>query len=66
MGGDYRDSQVGLDALIERGIADPDKLGIGGWSYGGYTTTWAVSQTGRFKAAVAGAGREPHLRHRHD
>jgi dipeptidyl aminopeptidase/acylaminoacyl peptidase len=56
MGGDYRDSQAGLDALIERGIADPDRLGIGGWSYGGYTTTWAVSQTGRFKAAVAGAG----------
>jgi dipeptidyl aminopeptidase/acylaminoacyl peptidase len=56
MVGDYRDSQAWLDALIERGIADPDKLGIGGWSYGGYTTAWTVTQTGRFKAAIMGAG----------
>lgn len=56
MGGDYLDSQRGLDLLIERGIADPDRLGIGGWSYGGLTTAWALTQTGRFKAAVLGAG----------
>ena len=56
MGGDYRDSQRGLDLLIERGIADPDRLGIGGWSYGGLTTAWALTQTDRFKAAVLGAG----------
>ena len=56
MGGDYLDSQRGLDLLIERGIADPDRLGIGGWSYGGLTTAWALTQTDRFKAAVLGAG----------
>jgi dipeptidyl aminopeptidase/acylaminoacyl peptidase len=56
MGGDYRDSQLGLDALIERGIADPERLGVGGWSYGGYTTAWTITQTGRFKAAIVGAG----------
>ncbi len=56
MGGDYLDSQRGLDLLIERGIADPDRLGIGGWSYGGLTTAWALTQTDRFKGAVLGAG----------
>lgn len=56
MGGDYLDSQRGLDLLIERGIADADRLGIGGWSYGGLTTAWALTQTDRFKAAVLGAG----------
>lgn len=56
MGGDYLDSQRGLDMLIERGIADPDRLGIGGWSYGGLTTAWTLTQTDRFKAAVLGAG----------
>jgi dipeptidyl aminopeptidase/acylaminoacyl peptidase len=56
MGGDYRDSQAGIDALIERGIADPQRLGIGGWSYGGFTTAWVLTQTNRYKAAVLGAG----------
>ena len=56
MGGDWSDSQAGLDALIERGIADPERLGAGGWSYGGYTTAWTITQTSRFKAAVVGAG----------
>ena len=55
-GGEYRDMMTGVDALIERGIADPDRLGIGGWSWGGYMTAWTVSQTTRFKAAVMGAG----------
>lgn len=54
-GGDFQDVLAGVDALVERGIADPDRLGIGGWSYGGYITAWAVTQTSRFKAAVAGA-----------
>jgi len=45
-----------LDYLIDEGIADPERLGIGGWSYGGYMTAWAVTQTDRFKAAVMGAG----------
>ena len=55
-GGEYRDLMSGVDAMIERGIADPERLGVGGWSWGGYMTAWVVSQTGRFKAAVMGAG----------
>jgi dipeptidyl aminopeptidase/acylaminoacyl peptidase len=55
-GGDYRDIIAGVDALIERGIADPDELAFQGWSYGGYMTCWTVSQTTRFKAAMIGAG----------
>ena len=55
-GGEYRDMLAGIDALITRGLADPDALGIGGWSWGGYMTAWAISQTTRFKAAVMGAG----------
>jgi dipeptidyl aminopeptidase/acylaminoacyl peptidase len=55
-GGDYRDIMSGVDALIARGIADPDRLAHIGWSYGGYMTAWVVSQTNRFKAAMVGAG----------
>jgi dipeptidyl aminopeptidase/acylaminoacyl peptidase len=55
-GKDYRDVMAGVDFLVSRGTADPDRLGICGWSYGGYMTEWAVTQTNRFKAAVAGAG----------
>jgi len=55
-GGDYRDIISGVDSLIERGIADPDRLGIMGWSYGGYMTSWVITQTRRFKAASVGAG----------
>ena len=55
-GADFEDMMAGLDALIERGIADPARLGITGWSYGGFTTAWAVTQTNRFKAAIMGAG----------
>src|SRR5713101_3755737 len=55
-GGDYRDVMAGVDDLIARGIADPEKLAIGGWSYGGYMSEWAITQTTRFKAAVSGAG----------
>ena len=54
-GGDFRDVMAGVDYLIEQGIADPDRLGIGGWSYGGYMAAWAVTQTDRFKASVSGA-----------
>lgn len=53
---DFGDVLSGVDAMIERGIADPDRLGIGGWSYGGYLTAWAIGQTDRFKAAIVGAG----------
>jgi len=55
-GGEFRDLMAGVDAMIERGIADPDALGVGGWSWGGYATAWTVTQTTRFKAAVMGAG----------
>ena len=55
-GGDFRDIMAGVDALVAKGIADPDRLAIQGWSYGGYMTAWAVTQTTRFKAAMVGAG----------
>jgi dipeptidyl aminopeptidase/acylaminoacyl peptidase len=55
-GGDFKDIMTGVDALIARGIADPDKLAHIGWSYGGYMTAWGITQTTRFKAAMVGAG----------
>jgi len=55
-GGDFKDVMAGVDDLIAKGIANPDRLGIGGWSYGGYMAEWAITQTTLFKAAVSGAG----------
>ncbi|HEX3944068.1 MAG TPA: S9 family peptidase [Rhizomicrobium sp.] len=55
-GGDYKDLMTVLDAVIAKGDTDPNRLGIGGWSYGGEMTMWAITQSDRFKAAVAGAG----------
>ena len=55
-GKDWEDIMLGVDYCVEQGIADPDRLGVTGNSYGGYMTMWAVTQTGRFKAAVAGMG----------
>ncbi|MEI9988912.1 MAG: S9 family peptidase [Rhizomicrobium sp.] len=55
-GGDYRDLMAVLDAVIARGGVDPARLGIGGWSYGGEMSEWAIGQSDRFKAAVVGAG----------
>jgi dipeptidyl aminopeptidase/acylaminoacyl peptidase len=54
--GDFPDIVSGVDALIERGLADPERLGIGGWSYGGFMTAWALGHSDRFKAAIVGAG----------
>ncbi len=54
--GDYEDCMTGVDAMIARGIADPDRLGAFGWSYGGYMTFWILTQTDRFKAVSPGAG----------
>ncbi|OZJ01526.1 hypothetical protein BZG36_05652 [Bifiguratus adelaidae] len=54
--GDWEDCNSMVDVAIERGLADPSRLGLGGWSQGGFLTAWAVSQTTRFKAAVMGAG----------
>ncbi|MBD3183395.1 prolyl oligopeptidase family serine peptidase [Candidatus Poribacteria bacterium] len=53
---DYQDIMSGIDYLIENRDADPDKLVVEGWSYGGYLTNWLVAQTDRFKAASSGAG----------
>jgi dipeptidyl aminopeptidase/acylaminoacyl peptidase len=53
--GDYQDLMTGVDKVIAMGVADPDRLGVMGWSYGGYMTSWIVTQTNRFKAASAGA-----------
>ena len=53
---DYEDVMTGVDYLIHQGIADPERLVVSGWSYGGFMTEWIVTQTDRFKAAVAGAG----------
>jgi dipeptidyl aminopeptidase/acylaminoacyl peptidase len=55
-GADFKDVMAGVDDLVKKGIADPNCLGIGGWSYGGYMSEWAITQTTRFKAAVSGAG----------
>ena len=55
-GGDYRDIMSGVDAMVTRGIADPDRLAHIGWSYGGYMTAWVITQANRFKAAMVGAG----------
>ncbi|MGH9942522.1 MAG: S9 family peptidase [Pyrinomonadaceae bacterium] len=54
-GGDYQDLMTGVDKVVEMGVADPEKLGVMGWSYGGYMTSWIITQTKRFKAASAGA-----------
>jgi dipeptidyl aminopeptidase/acylaminoacyl peptidase len=55
-GGDYKDLMSGVDHVIAMGIADPDRLVVMGWSYGGYMTNWVIGQTTRFKAASTGAG----------
>jgi dipeptidyl aminopeptidase/acylaminoacyl peptidase len=54
-GGDAEDVLSGVDSLVRRGIADPDSLGICGWSYGGYLAAVILTRTGRFKAASVGA-----------
>jgi dipeptidyl aminopeptidase/acylaminoacyl peptidase len=54
--GDFRDILAGVDEAIKSAPIDPNRLGLFGWSYGGYITMWGVTQTNRFKAAVAGAG----------
>ena len=54
--GDFKDIMAGVDEAVKVAPIDPNRLGICGWSYGGYMTMWAVTQTNRFKAAMAGAG----------
>jgi dipeptidyl aminopeptidase/acylaminoacyl peptidase len=55
-GGDLRDIMAGVDAAIKKYPIDGNRLGVTGWSYGGFMTMWTVTQTNRFRAAVAGAG----------
>jgi dipeptidyl aminopeptidase/acylaminoacyl peptidase len=55
-----KDILEGVDQLVKDGISDPNKLTIGGYSYGGYMTNWLITQTTRFKAAVTGAGAVEH------
>lgn len=54
-GKDCEDLMAAVDALVQRGVADPDRLCVGGYSYGGFMTAWAVGHTDRFRAAVIGA-----------
>lgn len=54
--GDWRDILAGVDAALKQAPIDEHRLGLTGWSYGGYMTMWGVTQTNRFSAAVAGAG----------
>ena len=54
-GGDYRDAMTGVDLLVQQGIADPERLAVRGWSYGGILGGWTLTQTTRFKAASLGA-----------
>jgi dipeptidyl aminopeptidase/acylaminoacyl peptidase len=54
--GDFKDDMSGVQAMVDKGWADPDRLGAFGWSYGGYMTMWMDTQTDRFKAISPGAG----------
>ncbi len=52
---DFEDVLAGVDYAIEEGYADPDRLGVGGWSYGGILTNYVITQSERFKGAITGA-----------
>lgn len=54
-GRDYEDIMAGVDHLIATGVADPDRMAVMGWSYGGFMTSWVITHTNRFRAAVVGA-----------
>jgi len=55
-GVEFDDVEAVIASAVEAGITDPDNLGIGGWSNGGFLTAWAVTHSDRFRAAVMGAG----------
>jgi dipeptidyl aminopeptidase/acylaminoacyl peptidase len=54
-GVDYQDVMAAVDHAVELGYSDPDRLGVGGWSYGGILTNYVITSTERFKAAMSGA-----------
>ena len=57
MGGkDFDDITLGIDALVEKGLVDKDRVGMCGWSYGGYAAAWATTHAKRFAATIMGAG----------
>lgn len=53
---EVEDLQAGVDHVVKMGVADPDRLGVGGWSYGGILTDYMIASDNRFKAATSGAG----------
>jgi dipeptidyl aminopeptidase/acylaminoacyl peptidase/TolA-binding protein len=53
---DFDDVMAAVDHVVARGVADPDRLGVGGWSYGGILTNYVIAKSTRFRAAVSGAG----------
>lgn len=53
---EVEDLLAGVDHVIKMGVADPEKLGVGGWSYGGILTDYLIASDTRFKAATSGAG----------
>jgi len=55
-GGDFQDLMSGVDHVIGLGIVDSERMGVMGWSYGGFMTAWTITQTDRFRAASVGAG----------
>jgi dipeptidyl aminopeptidase/acylaminoacyl peptidase len=55
-GGDLRDILAGISEVLKKAPVDDHRIGLTGWSYGGFMSMWAVTQTNRFRAAVAGAG----------
>ncbi len=58
---DFDDVMAAVDHVVAKGVADPDRLGVGGWSYGGIMTNYVVAKTQRFKAAIAGSGASNYL-----
>ncbi len=53
---EVQDLLAGVDHVVRMGVADPDRLGVGGWSYGGILTDYLIASDNRFKAATSGAG----------
>jgi dipeptidyl aminopeptidase/acylaminoacyl peptidase len=58
---DFQDVMAAVDQVVAMGIADPQRLGVGGWSYGGILTNYVIIKTGRFKAAISGASETNYL-----
>jgi dipeptidyl aminopeptidase/acylaminoacyl peptidase len=55
-GKDFQDITAGVQHVTDLGVADVDRMGVMGWSYGGFMTSWTITKTQQFKAASVGAG----------